>query len=217
MALAVAAAMVGGPAAAQDFQGAEISAEVLGLSEAGEIGETRYGGAVEALVWDAIGIGANLSWHGFRGLDTDGTNVTLRGTYELGLAEIGVFWAHDRLEAGDGSWWGVEAAGEFAGTAIEGHLGRGFDEGGLAGIDARHGFGPFAVTGRLSTVSGQEEATRIGIGGEWSGLGPTLFGEIGRVERDGEEEAYLGLGARIGLGEPVTFGSRGGLAVAPYR
>lgn len=216
-ALALAAALVAGGAGAQEFRGAELSAEVLGFTDDFGSGQTTYRAGAEMGVWGGIGIAADLGWHGFRGLGSDSRNVTIHGLYDFdGLGTAGLFWSRDSLDGGDATTWGAEMAASFGGAAIEGHLGRLDDSvvtGTLAGVDATYALGGLGVTGRIGLLRGDAgDATQVAAGAEYRlGLGPTLYGELGRQSEAGEDATFVTLGARVAIGSRggTTFGPRG--------
>lgn len=213
-----------GAATAQGFAGAEVEAEILAFADDTSLGETRYAAGLEFDLPAGFALGANLAYHGFRGLDLDGQNATLHGQYELtGGMKVGGFYAHDSLEDGDVDAYGVEASTTVAGAlALDGALGRYDAEGGdgaYLSAAASYPMGRFALTGFAGAVTGELDASRLSVGGEMriGGRGPTLYAEVGKADMDGEGEAYLSLGARVGLGRNggTTFGNRGLLEIVP--
>lgn len=214
----LAALLLAGPVSAQGFAGAEISAETLAWSGDGDLGRTTYGGRAAFDLWAGVGIGADLSFHGF-GPGEDGRSLTLHASYAwTDDLTFGGFVARD--EAGDLSTmaYGAEAATALMGARVEGALGK-WDgdpgQGALILADASYPLGGLAVTGFAGAVTGDLEASRIAVGGEYRlGLGPTLYAEVGKLSSGGEAQAYLGLGARIALGrDGVLMRSRGLLEV----
>ncbi len=218
-----------GAASAQGFAGAELSADILAFTEDLDFGAVRYRGAVEVDVGAGFGIAADVSYQGWRALGTDGRNLTLRALYDgLGFATVGAFYGRDSLEGGTADSYGIEAAGVFGGFEAEGALGmlegEGGDGGALLLAQGRYGFGGFggfgglAATGRVGRLSGDLDATRLGLGAEYDlGFGPVAYGEVGRLSSDGEGETYVMLGARVAIGPKAgtTFSSRGLFEVIP--
>lgn len=212
-----------GLASAQGFSGAEISAEILAFTDDLDLGETEYRGAMEFDLFGGVGAAADLSYHGFRGLETDGRNLTLHGFYDgLGIATLGLFYGRDTVEDDGVDLYGFEAASSLYGAEVEGALGRydGDDATGaiLAG-DIRYGFGSFAATGFAGALAGDIEASRLALGGEYQlgGAGPTFYAEVGHRSVEDEGEAYVSLGARLGIGpkQGTTFDSRSLWEVIP--
>lgn len=216
--------MAAGAAAAQGFEGAELSAEVLGFTDDFGSGQTAYRGAVEVDAFMGIGLAADLSYQGFRGIGSDNRNLTLHAMYDLGGATAGGFWSRDSLDDDEAiTTYGVEGATTFGGAQVEGYAGRidgDLDDGTMVGVDASFGVMGIGVTAGLGRIDvNGAEATRLSAGAEYAlGLGPTLYGEVGRVSGE-ESETYLSLGARIAIGpnRGTTFGSRGLFDAVPGR
>jgi hypothetical protein len=221
--LAVASALVAGAgmAAAQGFEGAEISAEVLGFSDDFDLGEARYAGGVEFSVAGAVGVGANLAYHGIRGFNRDGRNVTVHGLYDTGLVQAGLFYGRDSIETVDGDMLGLEAATDFGGARVDGALGL-YDLEGDSGqmLSARGSYDFGGVEGEafFGRLTGDLDATRISLGGAYAlNFGPSVFAELGRVGGDGGSGNYISVGARIAIGpnRGTTFENRGVLEILP--
>lgn len=227
-AAAVLVSLAAGTATAQGFSGAEVSTGILGFTDDLDFGEISYRGAVEFGIGPGFGVAADLSYHGWRGLDMDGRNVTIHGLWDgLGFATVGAYLARDSFEGDSANGLGLEAARDFGGLAAQAAIGMvdgegdraalllaegRFDLAGMAPVDG------LAATARFGRLGGEADATRIGLGAEYSlGFGPTLYGELGHLSSDGEGETYLSLGARVGIGAKggTTFGSRGILEVIP--
>lgn len=208
--------MAAGAAQAQGFEGAEISAEVLGFTDDFGEGQTAYRGSVEFDAVMGVGLAADLGFQGFRGLGSDNRNVTLHAMYGLGDATAGGFWSRDTFGDGGITSYGVEGAMAVAGAAVEGYAGRvdgDVEDGSMVGVDATFAVMGLGVTAGLGRVDvNGAEATRLSAGAEYAlGLGPTLYGEIGRLTGEDDDATYLSLGARIAIGRNggTTFGPRG--------
>lgn len=201
----------------------ELSAEVLGFTDNGDIGQTTYRGALEFGVFGSLGAAADLSFYDFAG-DDGGRNVTLHAFYEvLDLATVGAFYAQDSYDEASAEAFGIEATRSMGFADVEGYAGMGEvdgDEFRILGIEGGYDFtDSIGVTGAAAYVDADSGGgNRLAIGGEYRlGRGPALFAEVGRLQRshDGanadESETYLSLGARIGLGPngATVFGSRG--------
>jgi hypothetical protein len=227
-AAAILAILPAGAALAQGFTGAEISGEILGFTDDLDFGEIRYRGALEFDVGAGFGVAADLSYHGWRALGTNGRNMTIHGLWDgLGFATVGAYVARDSFEGEGATGYGIEAAGDFGGLVADGSLGMvdgdgdsallmlanaRFDIGGFAPVDG------LAATARFGRLGGDADATRFGVGAEYDlGFGPTVYGEVGRVSTEGDGATYVGVGARLGIGQKggTTFGSRGIFEVIP--
>ncbi|NAZ36953.1 hypothetical protein [Rubellimicrobium sp. CFH 75288] len=209
-------------AVAQDFRGAEISAEFLAFTEDRSFGETQYRGAVEFGIWDGFGAAADFSFHGWRAFDTDGRNLTLHAFGDLmGWATVGGFYGRDSFDGDGANLYGVEAATDLAGAEVQGALGYVDSEDGTGMLllaEGRYGLGDFGVTGFAGHLSGDLDATRVAFGGDYAlGFGPTVYGELGRFSTEGFGETYVTVGARIAIGPRggTTFGSRSVFSVIP--
>jgi hypothetical protein len=226
--LASAAALLGvvlvGSATAQEFKGAEVSAELLTFSEGDDIVANNYRGSVEFGVMGTFGVAADLSFYDFE--DGDGVrNVTLHAMYDaFAFGTVGGFYARDTAEDADAvNIFGVEGGTSFGAAGVEGYLGFGEDEDEnftIFGFD-----GAFDVTPGISvTASGAAldvdggGLSRLSIGGEYrfGDAGPAVYAEVGRVRVGddtglGASTGFIGIGGRIAIGpnQGTTFESRG--------
>lgn len=210
-------------AAAQEFKGAELSAELLAFSEGEDATSTNYRGSVEFGVLDAFGLAADLSFYDFG--DGDGArNVTLHALYDaFSFATVGAFYARDSSDEASVDLFGIEAGRSFGAAGVEGYVGVG-EEGDESfttfGFD-----GAYDVTRDISiTASGAAVdlegggISRLSVGGEYrfGATGPALYADVGRLGVDddaglGESTGFIGVGGRIAIGpnQGTTFESRG--------
>lgn len=214
-----------GAASAQEFKGAEVSAEILGYTDDSDLGETTYRGSLEFGVFGGFGVQADLAFHDSRTIDLGARTATIHALYDaFSLATLGLFYSRDEVDSdgleGSVNIWGIEGGRSFGMAGVEGYVGfldgEG-DDGQLAGVE-----GTYDITRNISAIGsadilmGDSEATRLAVGGAYrfGEGGPSLFGEIGRVSVDagGEDsaETFVTLGARLALGrnDGTTFGSR---------
>jgi hypothetical protein len=226
-AAAILAGFVGvGAAAAQDFKGAEVSAEVLAFTEDSDLGETTYRGSLEFGFFDAFGIQADLAFHDSRSIDLGARTATVHALYDaFEFATVGLFYSHDEVEAdgldGSATLWGIEVGRSFGAAGAEGYLGfvdGDGDDGQIAGIEGAYDITrSISVTGSGSILMGDSQASRLSVGGAYrfGDGGPSLYGEIGRLNVDNgiedSSESFVTLGARLAIGrnDGTTFGSRG--------
>ncbi|TNC69480.1 hypothetical protein [Rubellimicrobium roseum] len=225
--LAAAAVLLAVPAglSAQGFEGAEISAELLGFTDDFSLGEKEYRGAFEFSLFGGFGVAADLGYHSSREIGLGGRNATLHGLYDrLGTTTAGVFYGRDSDDDdGSTSLYGIEAAADLMGAEIEGALGR-YDgdegDGAMLSADLRYGFGNFAGTAFAGGLSGDLEGSRLALGGEYQLMaGPTLYAELGRRSLEDEADTYVALGARLAIGPKggTTFDSRSLWEILPGR
>lgn len=221
-----AALLFAGPAAAQDFRGAEVSVEALTFDRDDAGTFSNYRGSAEMGLMGGFAVAADLSLYDFGDGDDGIRNLTLHGlTDALPVATLGLFYARDSGDDADADAFGVEAARSFGGLGVEGYLGLGDEDGEdfrLAGFDGSFGLGSsVALTGSGAYLDADGgDVGRLSVGGEYrfaGGRGPALYAEIGRLgaedEASGVEDGstFLGIGARIAIGPNggTTFGSRG--------
>lgn len=200
---------------AQGFVGAELSAELAAMTEDHALGVTSYGGGLEFGLFSGLSVELDLAandWRGFRGRSS---TMTLHGVYEiLPGTSVGLYWSRERLSDQTANAYGIEGAMSFGDLDLAGHLGHYEADtvsGELFGIDAAYSLGhAFALTGGLKSVSGAEDFTVTSLGGEYRfGNGPIVFAGIDHESSDTDSDTYLSIGARIELGDGVTFGRRG--------
>lgn len=221
----LAAFPVAGLAQAQEFRGAEISGEVLAYTDDSELGETTYRGSLEFGVLGGFGVQADLAFHDARTIDFGSRAFTLHASYDaFGVGTIGAFYARDTVEGSgaaperDVALYGLEGAKALGGAAVEGYAGI-FSgdgmEGQAFGLEGGYDLtGAITLTGSAAFVSGDVEASRLSIGGQYRfGQGPAVFAEVGRLDGSAEEDAaaFVTLGARLAIGpnDGTTFGGRG--------
>ncbi|EYD73502.1 hypothetical protein Rumeso_04623 [Rubellimicrobium mesophilum DSM 19309] len=222
----LAASVTAGAAAAQEFKGAEVSAEILGYTDDSDLGETTYRGSLEFGVFDAFGIQADLAFHDSRTIDLGARTATIHVVYDaLEFATVGLFYSHDEVDDegidGSANLYGIEAGRSFGmagGEAYFGFLDGEGEDGQVAGIE-----GTYDVTRNISIIGSADllfadtDAARLSIGGSYrfGDGGPSLFGQVGRLGLDDgvddSAETFVTLGAKLAIGpdQGTTFGSRG--------
>lgn len=222
----LAASVAAGAATAQEFKGAEVSAEILGYTGDSDLGETTYRGSLEFGVFDAFGIQADLAFHDSRTVDLGARTATIHALYDaFDFATVGLFYSQDEVDAGsiDGSvsLYGLEAGRSFGVAGVEGYLGfvdADGDDGQVAGVEGAYDVTQnISVIGSADILTGDSKAARLAVGGayQFGDGGPSVYGQIGRlsVDADGEDssETFVTLGARLAIGpnQGTTFGSRG--------
>lgn len=225
--LAGAAALTGaawaGAAAAQEFKGAELSAEILAFTEGDDLTANNYRGSVEFGALSAFGVAADLSFYDLEDGDTV-RNVTLHVLYDaFQFATMGGFYARDSVDGEGASLLGLEAGRSFGPTGVEGYVALGDADG--EGF-VTFGFdGAFDITRTISlTASGAAididggGVSRLSVGGEYrfGETGPAVYAEIGRLGISdgtgfGDSTQFVGIGGRIAIGpnQGTTFESRG--------
>ena len=212
-----------GVASAQEFRGAEVSAEVLSYTDEGDIAQTTYRGSLEFGVFGGFGIAADLSFYNF-GDDDKVRDGTLHFLYDaMAVATVGGFYSHESYDDGSTDSFGFEAERNMGSAGIEGYLGFADDQGTdyrFAGIDASYEVTPnISVLGSAALIDGNEVgSSRLSIGGEYRfGDGPAVYAQVGRINIDFDgaaedsNETFVGVGARIAVGpnRGTTFESRG--------
>lgn len=214
-----------GTATAQEFKGAEVSAELLTFNDGDDIVANNYRGSVEFGLMGTFGAAADLSFYDIE--DGDGVrNVTLHALYDaFSLGTVGGFYARDTAEDEDPvNIFGVEGGTSFGQAGVEGYLGFGEDNGldfTIFGFD-----GAFDITPQISvTASGAAASlerggfSRLSIGAEYrfGETGPAVYADFGRVREDEaggrytDDSSFFGFGGRIAIGpnQGTTFESRG--------
>jgi hypothetical protein len=222
----LAATVAAGTATAQEFKGAEVSAEILGYTEDSDLGETTYRGSLEFGVFDAFGIQADLAFHDSRTVDLGARTATIHAVYDaLAFATVGLFYSNDEVDAGgiDGSasLYGFEAGRSFGtagGEAYFGFLDSEGDDGQVVGVEGTYDVTRnISVTGSADFLFADTDATRLAVGGAYrfGDGGPSVFGNIGRLSVDDgagdDSQTFVTLGAKLAIGpnQGTTFGSRG--------
>ncbi|WP_273688386.1 hypothetical protein [Ketogulonicigenium vulgare] len=216
LALALAAPL---PAFAQQFTGAELSAELSYTTGSDVFGATSYTGAMEFQVAGPFSVAGDFSFNGYRAIDSNARNFTVHGIYDTGYDIMGgVFVGFDSFDSSDSTVYGVEGKFNMAGASLQGFLG--YAEGDrdikMFGFDGDFSISPeIAVTGIAAYgTRDDDDLARVGFGGEYRfAQGPVAYGEIGRISNDDGSENYLTVGARVALGyTPGTSFSRRGIA-----
>lgn len=221
--MAALAGGIAGQAAAQGFEGAEISAETLAYSDENDFGSTTYSGGLEFGVGGGIGIGADLSYYGFDALGLDARNATLHGIYAINpITDIGLFVSQDSFDGRDTESYGIEGLASFGGTTVEGYLGQldgDLADGTMIGVTGSISlFGGFSANVGFDQANLDDKVNRLSIGGEYQfGLGPVLYAEYGKVDDGSLDETYLSIGARLSIGpnQGTTFSSRSIFEIVP--
>lgn len=223
--LAGAAALLGvalaGPATAQEFMGAELSAELLTFSEGDDTTSTNYRGSVEVGAFGGFGVQADLSFYDFEDVDTV-RSATVHALYDaFEFATLGAFYSRDSVDDSSTDLFGVEAGRSFGPAGVEGYVGFGDTDGEgftLFGFDGAVDVTPsISVTASGATLDLEGGGiTRLSIGGEYrfGATGPAVYAELGRLgagDDEGDSTGFVGLGARLALGpnQGTTFESRG--------
>jgi hypothetical protein len=216
--LSLALCAMAGQGMAQGLSALELSIETLAWADGGQTGDTTYGGSIEFAITPGIGFAADLTSYGA----PDATNVTLHGLYGLGAIDLGLFAARDSRDVGDTNLLGLEAAMGFGAASVEGYFGMvegRVGDGTTAGVAGRFDLARgISATGAFGILEADSSANRISVGGEYAmPAGPVLFGELGRIVVDGEDEAYLSIGARVAVGPNgrTTFGGRSLYEILP--
>lgn len=212
-----------GVASAQEFKGAELSAEILSYTDDGDIAQRTYQGSLEFGVFGGFGVAADLSFYNF-GDDEKERDVTLHVLYDaMAFATVGGFYSNESYEDGSIDSFGVEAGRSMGSAGVEGYLGFANDEDSsyrFLGVDGTYDLSRnISVIGGLSVINGDEVgSSRLSIGGEYRfGDGPAVYAQIGRMNIDfndlaeDQNETFIGLGARIAIGpnRGTTFEARG--------
>lgn len=214
--VAALAAFTPGLAAAQGFTGAELSVETSLTSDIQDIGTAIYGGALEFGLLQRIGVAADISGIGYGAFGSDARNATLRGIYQLGDATaLGFFVGQERYDTFDTNFYGFEGVTNLGVARVEAYLLQtdgGPQDGNVLGVSGAYDFSAsISAIGSLDVASMDSQARRIAIGGEYrlSG-GPAVFAEVGQMNTGDEDEAFVSIGARIGIGPQggTTFGRR---------
>lgn len=219
----LAAVAAAGAASAQEFKGAELSAEILMFDEGDDLTSMNYRGSLEFGVFGPFGGAADLSFYDFED-DDSARSVTLHAIYDaFSMATVGAFYARDSADGQDADLYGIEASSSFGSFGGEVYLGMGSDE-----VDdiVTFGFdGAYDVTSSISVLASGAAVdlesggfSRLSVGGEYrfGETGPALYAEIGRLgvgidDGDSASNTFIGLGGRIAIGpnRGTTFESRG--------
>lgn len=218
-------ALGAGAVHAQEFKGAEVSAEILGYTDDLDFGESNYRGSVEVGLLGAFGIQGDLAFNESRNIDLGSRTLTVHAIYDaFAFGTVGAFWSQDNLDSGgvdeDVTVYGLEGGRSWGGFGAEAYAAHVDDGEGayLLGAQTRYDLAAaFSLTADGATLRADgDNFGRLAVGGEYRlGAGPALYAEVGRLGFDlaGEQEGatFVTLGARIGLGPQggTTFGSRG--------
>ncbi|MCC5973443.1 MAG: hypothetical protein JJT81_05270 [Rubellimicrobium sp.] len=216
--LAAALCVLAGQGLAQGLSALELSVETLVWADEGSTGDTTYGGGIEFSILPSLGVAAHLGSYGA----ADATNVTLHAIYGLMGFDTGLFLSRDSVEDGTIDTVGIEGAFGFLGGSVEGYFGLvdGLTtEGTTGGIAGRFEItNALAATGSIGFADLDVTTNRIAIGAEYSiPAGPSVFGELGRINMDGDDEAYLSIGASVAVGPNgrTTFSGRSLFEILP--
>ena len=213
------------PLAAQGFSGGELSIEALAFADGNDWGYTTYSASLEYTLTRDISIAGDLSFYDFNSLDLGVGNFTVHGIYHLSnVMSAGVFIGQDgRDDEGDDlTFIGVEGGYETGRLLFEGYAAQdgGGDDATVAAIDAEYIFNDeVTLLAEVGLVDFEDElVTRLSLGGQYAFLrGPEVYGEIGSVTSDDEDEIFIGAGARIefGAARGTTFDRRSLFDVLP--
>lgn len=208
-------------AVAQEFRGAELSAEVLGFSEDdGPINQTTYRGSLEGGI-GPFGVAADLSFYALDGDDVRG--LTLHVIYDgLDVATLGAFYARETIDGEAADTIGLEAARSFGALDAQGYVAFSEDDAvdvRLFGLDGRVDLSSsLSLTGQADLLDGDGGAfSRVAVGGEYRlASGPAFYAEVGRLGSSDDDlgdssNTFFGIGARIAIGPRggTTFDPRG--------
>ena len=205
-------------ALAQGFSGAELSVEAGAMTDDFDVGHTVYSGSAELAFTPSISVAAGFTHLGYRGLDTAGTGYAAHGMYRMGSGlTAGLFLGRDDMDGTAVDFAGIEGATSLASADVQGYLGQYTGDAGdgtMIGIAGAFALNDqFGFEGSLDSVSGDQDFTRIAVGGSYQfGNGPQVFAEVGTLNDDsGSDGTFITLGARIGIGPQggTTFGDRG--------
>lgn len=216
--LVAALCVMAGQSMAQGLSALELSVETLVWADEGSTGDTTYGGGIEFAIIPSLSVAAHLGSYGA----ADATNVTVHAIYGLMGFDTGLFLSRDTVDDGTIDTVGIEGAFGFLGGSVEGYFGLvdGLTtEGTMGGVAGRFEItDAFAATGSIGFADVDVPANRIAIGAEYTiPAGPSLFGELGRINLDGTDEAYLSVGARVAVGPNgrTTFSGRSLFEILP--
>jgi hypothetical protein len=196
-----------------------------------------YSGGAEVGFGPGFGVSADLTSYGFDFLPGDARSAAVHAFYKVNQStSIGAFYGYDSLGFTlydpdtddslsfdlDGTFYGAEVQGSYAGATIEAFLGRSegdVSDGTMSGLSGQYLFGPFGITAEYLALDDESAGVfdRYSFGGEWTlGMGPTLYAEWGAVGGE-EREEFFTLGARIGIGanRGTTFGPRSVFEISP--
>lgn len=211
-----------GLALAQGFEGAELSASI-GTHTSGGYEFANYDGGIQFGIGAGVSVELDFRLRDWRGYAVRGSTATLHGIYEITPdISAGLYYGRERVTGGSGSAvsYGIEGATRLGSVDLAGYLGQIDDQSfkmNAIGLDATMPVGnSFAVTGGIDSVSGNLEFSTMRIGGEYRfSRGPTAFAAIGRETSGSTTVDFVSIGARIALGDGVTFGNRSLLESLP--
>ncbi|MBW7922315.1 MAG: porin [Rubellimicrobium sp.] len=214
--ITAALAALPGLAAAQGFQGAEVSAALTAFDGSGGVDISNYAAGMQFGIGAGISVELDFGLNNFHFLSGDSHTTTLHGIYELSPGmSAGLFYAQERGDGAKLTSYGIEGTSRFGALDLAGYLGR-MEIADLSataiGIEGTMDIGSaMAVSVGLDRVSGAgEDGTNVSIGGEYRfASGPAVFAEIGRLSDDTDSQNYLSIGARVAIGNGTAFGNRG--------
>jgi hypothetical protein len=183
-------AALGGAASAQEFRGAEVSAELLTFTKGDDLTSNNYRGSVEFGLFGGFGVQADLSFYDFEDGDTV-RSVTVHGLYDaFDLATVGAFYSQETVTRPT-----PRSSASRPAAASARRRSRAIWAGATPTARAFTTFGfdaAYEVTPTISvTASGAAVdlegggVSRLSVGGEFrfGEQGPAVYAEIGRSAR----------------------------------
>jgi hypothetical protein len=207
---------------AQAFSGASLGIDYTKSLDQLDFGGVNYTAQAEGEVIYGLSLALDLAFYDFIIAGGDAQNVTAHAIYMLDpFISVGGYFARDWYDGDRINSYGIQGVMDTGFGVAQGYVGLGdgaFGDLVAIGASGNIGFGNgISAIGSLDRVGFDDgSGLSLELGGEYAlGTGPILSGVLGRVAMDDaggkRDETYIGVKARIDLGQPggTTFDRRG--------
>ena len=211
------------PAAAFQFNGAEIEAGYSAFFDDTDFSRTSLHGSAEFGFNRNVAVQLDFSHYDFDFINQDAQTYTVHGIFHASeRTSFGLFGGTDDASGGDQSFYGIEIGHELSEFEFEAYLSRTENDDTLLGLSGRHPIAPKVTLGasfdHIEPDIGPS-LTRFGVKTDYRVSGNfEIFAELGTARASGGgSEGFFALGGRITFGDQrgTTFGRRGVLDKIP--
>lgn len=214
---AIGLAAISSSVSAQGITGGELTIDGYSFRSGNNESALNYSGALEYGINRNFSVAGDVALYDFDILDDSLFNVTLHGIYHVNdQSSVGVLVGNDNIDGDNTIFYGLEGGFEANQFTAEGYfaLYDDSDDSIVVGIN-----GGYQFTDTISAIGSlgygdvsNNDVTRISAGAEYQFQGgPSLYAEIGNVDRDDDNSTFIGLGAKVefGAARGTTFDRRG--------
>lgn len=214
---AIAMAALSTSVSAQQFAGGELTIDAYGYEDGDLDSTVDYSAALEYATNRNIGFAFDLAYYDFSLNDDSVTTFTIHSIYHLSdQSSVGFIVGNDIGDDGIGTFYGLEGGFESNNISGEGYFAfyDNSDSSAVLGLS-----GAYQISDSVSAIAdfgygdiADNDITRISAGAEYQFTnGPSVYAEIGNLDIDTGNSAFIGLGATVAFGAArgTTFDRRG--------